>query len=88
MHPKNYYIVNLHERNGDYEYEHIGLIVTKNDIASESERIASEWYDSPSEPDCAGFLFHQGLVSVAVNSVKQIKQEDAKVLIRHLPVWQ
>lgn len=84
---EKYFLITLCERNGDYEYEHVGLLKTDKAIKEESERIASRWYDAPSEPDCSGFSFHQGCVSVSVSRVKRIGQRDAKVLLRYLSTW-
>ncbi len=84
----NYFILSLLEQNGDYEYKHIGLIKTNNEITKESERITSRWYDEESQKIGRSFLFHEGCVSVTVSELKQVQPNDAKVLLRHLPLWE
>ena len=84
----NYFVISLLEQNGDYEYEHVGLIKASNRAEAVAERIASRWYDEKSQKIGYGFLFHQGCVSVSVSELKQVRQNDAKVLLRHLPLWE
>ncbi|HAO79795.1 MAG TPA: hypothetical protein DCQ92_12635 [Verrucomicrobia subdivision 3 bacterium] len=84
----NYFLLSLLEQNGDYEYEHVGLIKVSKSVETVAERIARRWYDEESQKIGCGFLFHEGCVSVSVDEVKRVQQNDAKVLLRHLPLWE
>jgi hypothetical protein len=83
----NYFLLSLLERNGDYEYERVGLIKAAKNEKKVAERVAEKWYDGKSQPDSHGFAFDQGCVSVCVGDVKRVGKTDAKVLLRHLPLW-
>jgi hypothetical protein len=84
----NYFVLSLIEQNGDYEYERVGLIKVFKSEEAVAERIASQWYDEESQKVGCGFSFHQGCVSVTVGELKRVQQDDAKVLLRHLPLWE
>ena len=82
-----YYIVTLHEQNGEYEYSTPVLTVRGNKDKPEDEihDYILDYYDSNSVDDCGDYVtFNCGDVAVSLYKYEQISKQDYKLLDKYI----
>lgn len=83
-----YIMLNLRERNGEYEYTHKSVHSLKDGRKLTAERFAKnyakEFYGGNADYDDGGYFFNDGEVYVRINSWKFISEEHFNVLINYL----
>lgn len=79
----HYFIGQLEERNGEYEYQ-IPVCFTATSVKAASKvltRSAQNWYGDCSEKDGACYYFHGGEVCVQAGGFKEIPESVYTALI-------
>lgn len=73
---RHYFIGQLEERNGEYEYKvPVRLIAASREIASKAlEKTAQNWYGDYSQKYNDGYYFYSGEICVCAGGCKEISK--------------
>jgi hypothetical protein len=82
----NYYLGEVEEHNGEYEYNQKYLFETSGNPKEYAEKVAREWYgnENPEKTKEEDGFWHNGEVVLYVGSVQKIPKEHYKIMKRYL----
>lgn len=84
----NYLLLQLEEKNGEYEYRHHSVHKLDDNKKSSAEKFAKkylrEFYGNKADKEGDGYYYHNGEVFVRLSNWKLISEDEYNVLKNYL----